>query len=218
MVHYEPGQKTAAQTPPPTCPKCGSHRTEIVGRTDDGRTLTLRCNGCGERSTILVDRRATDADNMTDEIEAIRAVGRALAQLPDVASRVRVLRWAAERFEIDATLGAAAAGFVHHAAQANEAADPMLSVDGLQDLFKARVAPPVNDSADDLRLESTDDLTLETTSGLELESAAHLALETQPMPAPAEPHFESTVHTFVSDFQRLALDWQTAFATPAASR
>jgi uncharacterized Zn finger protein len=51
MVHYNP-PLTAAQTPPPTCPKCGSHRTEVVGRSDNGETLTLRCNACGERSQV----------------------------------------------------------------------------------------------------------------------------------------------------------------------
>ena len=51
MVHYNP-PLSAAQTPPPTCPKCGSHRTEVVGRSDSGDTLTLRCNACGERSQV----------------------------------------------------------------------------------------------------------------------------------------------------------------------
>jgi len=53
MVHYDP-TRAAAQTPPPICPKCGSHRTEIVGRTDNGATLVLRCNACGERSRVSV--------------------------------------------------------------------------------------------------------------------------------------------------------------------
>jgi uncharacterized Zn finger protein len=53
MVHYD-AARSAAQTHPPICPKCGSHRTEIVGRTDNGATLVLRCNACGERSRVSV--------------------------------------------------------------------------------------------------------------------------------------------------------------------
>lgn len=53
MVHY--GQAPAGYPKPPlTCPKCGSHRTEIVGRLDDGKTLVVRCKACGEHSTLLV--------------------------------------------------------------------------------------------------------------------------------------------------------------------
>jgi hypothetical protein len=55
MVHYNT-ERSAAQIPPPTCPKCGSHRTQIIGRLEDGRTLILRCNVCGAHSTILSTR------------------------------------------------------------------------------------------------------------------------------------------------------------------
>jgi len=51
MVHYAP-KFEAAQQPPPLCPKCGSHRTEVVGRSSNGDTLILRCHACGERSRI----------------------------------------------------------------------------------------------------------------------------------------------------------------------
>jgi len=51
MVHYNP-EWHAAQLPPPICPKCGGHRTQIVGRSDDGKTVTVRCNACGERSRV----------------------------------------------------------------------------------------------------------------------------------------------------------------------
>jgi hypothetical protein len=53
MVHYNV-PFVLAQTPPPLCPKCGSHRTEIVGRSHDGETIVLRCNACGERSRVHV--------------------------------------------------------------------------------------------------------------------------------------------------------------------
>jgi tRNA(Ile2) C34 agmatinyltransferase TiaS len=53
MVHYNV-PLVLAQTPPPLCPKCGSHRTEIVGRSNDGGTIVLRCNACGERSRVTI--------------------------------------------------------------------------------------------------------------------------------------------------------------------
>jgi len=55
MVHYNP-EWHAAQVPPPVCPKCGSHRTQVVGRSDDGRNVIVRCSSCGERSRIEVAR------------------------------------------------------------------------------------------------------------------------------------------------------------------
>jgi transcription elongation factor Elf1 len=51
MVHYGP-DRHAAQLPPPICPKCGSHRTQVVGRSNDAKFMVLRCNACGERSTV----------------------------------------------------------------------------------------------------------------------------------------------------------------------
>jgi hypothetical protein len=52
MVHYGPDRQTA-EDGPSLCPKCGSHRTQIVGRLEDGKTLIVRCNACGAHSTIL---------------------------------------------------------------------------------------------------------------------------------------------------------------------
>ena len=47
------GTRYVAQSRPPTCPKCGSHRTEIVGSSRDTRTVVVRCNACGERSPVI---------------------------------------------------------------------------------------------------------------------------------------------------------------------
>jgi hypothetical protein len=54
MVHY--GHECVARTLPPNCPKCGSHRTQIVGQSADGHVI-VRCSACGERSTVV------DGDN-----------------------------------------------------------------------------------------------------------------------------------------------------------
>jgi transcription elongation factor Elf1 len=50
MVHYDP--RNTAQDPPPLCPKCGSHRTAIVGINDEQKLLTIRCAACGVSSQI----------------------------------------------------------------------------------------------------------------------------------------------------------------------
>jgi hypothetical protein len=62
MVHYGP-KLNAAQLPPPTCPKCGSHRTEIVGRSNDSKTIVVRCNTCGERTPVSSEVSAKILDN-----------------------------------------------------------------------------------------------------------------------------------------------------------
>jgi Transcription factor S-II (TFIIS) len=59
MVHYDPPMYVAAQIPPPVCPRCGSHRTVIVGRSDNGETIVLRCNACGARSEVAADSCAS---------------------------------------------------------------------------------------------------------------------------------------------------------------
>ena len=251
MVHYDPNIRRAAQPPSPTCPKCGSHRTEVVDRTDDGRSITVRCNVCGARATVLIDRRATDADNVTDEIEAIRTVGRALAQLPDAASRVRVMRWASERFQIDLTVVAASAAAQARATVADRPADiedPTLSTEGLDDLF------PMGTGYDDHAVGYAEPMMAEARPTVNRHAMPSIVAEpvmvyTEPAPAKAQPlmlnaaplfvdaelvdetlqveetpqaeqapRIESMVRSLVSDFQRLALDLDTVFATPVSTR
>jgi transposase-like protein len=53
MVHYDDPELFAVPQPPHICPKCGSHRTEVVGISDRGEVV-LRCNACGERSTVVL--------------------------------------------------------------------------------------------------------------------------------------------------------------------
>jgi len=53
MVHYNP-QLNAVPARPPICPRCGSHRTEVVGRSAEGDAVIVRCNACGERSRVPV--------------------------------------------------------------------------------------------------------------------------------------------------------------------
>jgi uncharacterized Zn finger protein len=37
---------------PNVCPKCGSHRTQVVGMTDDPNRVKVRCGACGAISTV----------------------------------------------------------------------------------------------------------------------------------------------------------------------
>jgi lysyl-tRNA synthetase class I len=53
MVHYRQ-LREAAQPHPPLCPKCGSHRTEIVGRSPEPNAVVIRCQACGDRSTVAI--------------------------------------------------------------------------------------------------------------------------------------------------------------------
>jgi hypothetical protein len=53
MVHYGPHEPKPNPQPPQLCTKCGSHRTQIIGRLEDGKTLIIRCNACGAHSTVV---------------------------------------------------------------------------------------------------------------------------------------------------------------------
>src|SRR2546427_1142414 len=50
MVHHRHDRQDTATYPSPLCPKCGSHRTEIVGMSQDLKITYLRCAVCGARS------------------------------------------------------------------------------------------------------------------------------------------------------------------------
>ena len=182
MVHYDPNSLKAAQPLPPVCPRCGNHRTEIVGVSEDGRTMTVRCNACGERSRVEIASAAPDAptaprgdDDGAEEINVMRVVGRALAQLPDAQSRMRVLRWAGERFQHvePVVVWSPAPGPSPHSR------DQALSVDGMDEFFA---------DAGDL---------------VEVRKSA-----TPARPVAIPERLESLVEGFVSDFQRVAIEWQ----------
>jgi uncharacterized Zn finger protein len=47
MVHFKDGLEAIKRPEaPPVCPKCGSHRTEVIGKTEANKTI-VRCNACG---------------------------------------------------------------------------------------------------------------------------------------------------------------------------
>lgn len=144
MVHYDPTQQ-ASPKPPRLCPKCGSHRTEIVGTSGDGTVLILRCNACGARSEVP----SPHGDDFAAEGDAMARIARVLSDLDDLAARERVLRWAMERTSGDAPGATEAFEAADvHPPQADEvfgprvdsASDPNLGVDGISDLFDASLA------------------------------------------------------------------------------
>ena len=196
MVHYDPETLKLAQTPPPVCPRCGSHRTEIVGLSDDGRTMTVRCNACGERSRIETAGDATaartaaciDADG-SDELDVMRSVGRALAHLPDAASRTRVLNWASDRFGL-ATLADADVdqARLFEPPRVADHRDLALSVDGMEALF--------SDHTDTKEVRST-------------RNADRPGEADRPARPVVPERLESLVEGFVNDFQRVATAWQS---------
>jgi uncharacterized Zn finger protein len=56
MVHFTTKIEVLPYpTTPPVCPKCGNHRTEIIGKADDPTKRTVRCNACGAISTVPVN-------------------------------------------------------------------------------------------------------------------------------------------------------------------
>ena len=79
---------------------------------------------------VSLPRRKQD-DDATAESSAITTISKVLSALPDREARMRVLRWANERFNASAEITGEAPSEPHAAA-----ADPMLSLDGLLAFFE----------------------------------------------------------------------------------
>jgi hypothetical protein len=125
-------------------------------------------------------------DSLTQELEAMAAIGDALASLSDPAMRQRVLRWAAERFgtgTLPQTLSRAAEEPV---VAAVASADPCLAIDSLSDMFGATVV-----------VEEIDDYVAEA-------PVAAVSETTQPL--------DVMLRSFAADFLRLTEEWKGATA------
>jgi len=152
------------------------------------------------------DVDALSADSTTDavsaELAAMHAIAAALARVRDPQARLRVLRWATDRFQPSTPAGVPpqAADTAMIVAIAEE--DPTLAVENLYDLFESSAS---NDMCD----------MFETPAS----ASAALAVAT-PAPEPAcEPRkqareeparLDTLVRGFASEFQRLAMEWQSA--------
>src|SRR6266851_6395678 len=116
------GPRHAGQTPPPVCPQCGNHRTEVVDTTESPRRMMIRCNACGMHSVLRGDGHPgapTNKDvasvtgvaavnvstDVSIELDVIQAVSLALAHLPDADAQRRVLRWINDRFPASRSSG-----------------------------------------------------------------------------------------------------------------
>ena len=125
----------------------------------------------------------TPDNSLTQELDAMAALGQVLAGLTDPASRQRVLHWAAERFGVDVATG------VQPMVEPSESPDrvsfdPALSVGSLDDMFPAA-------------FEDIDgDLTVFEQSG----------------PETSKPPIEVVMRSFAADFQRFTEEWNGANA------
>jgi len=191
MVHYDGASETA---PSPLNSRSGNRRSELGGRSHGGNIVMMRCTTRNERSEVSVKNGAA-SDEVGAEVEAMREVARALAALPDAQSRARVLRWAMERYHLDATPMAA----------------PVLPVVAAPAVPVAMAAPAVPEAM----TVAGPDQSLEVDSLFDLFPATHpadideqsLSLAEPSRPA-QESGIESMIRGFVADFQRFALEWQ----------
>jgi len=99
-------------------------------------------------------RRPDDRDDVTAEAHAILAIGKALSAL-DPETRLRVLRWANERFNAAAALEQPAS----MASSPARSADAMLSLEGVHALFEpSLIGSEANDAPHELAHDDYSDL------------------------------------------------------------
>ena len=130
------------------------------------------------RRTEDTPSQALLASDVTTELAAMQRVAMALGDLRDEQARLRVIRWAMERYFPAAAVEAASCPAPLSTSNLS-ASDATLEVDSLTDFF-------VHDTVDP----DDDDCTHQPTK-----------------PAVREP-IESMVKGFVADFQQLAAAWQ----------
>src|SRR4051812_24613630 len=135
--NFPQGSVIAVRDSQRACAACGSPRTEIFGRSSDGKMVGLRCHQCGARSDMAAADDCSGAPgDITAELEAIVAIGKALTRLQNADSRRRVMAWALDRF---AAPLAAAAGPGGHAPPPPPTAPPPR----LPHPFSPRPPPPL---------------------------------------------------------------------------
>jgi hypothetical protein len=182
-------------TTPRLSPKRGG-RTETIGCSSNAKSIAMIFNACEARTEVEItagDEAGAGATDVTGELEALFAVGQALARLQDPAGRRRVLNWALQRFE---------AAPAENAAVAEREAltsDPTLVVGDLSDFFDAPrgAAARVSDGRDD----PDDERFGQRAFGL-LPARSY---EETPLAAPRTPRLKLIVLHFVTAFRRVAL-------------
>ena len=121
--------------------------------------------------------------SLSQELDAMAALGQVLGNLTDSAARQRVLRWAAERFSLDLPVGRPSAAERSTSPDRAEF-DPALAVDSLSDMFPAAFEDIDGD----------------------------LTLVEQPEPQTSKPPIEAVLRSFAADFQRFTEEWNGASA------
>jgi hypothetical protein len=171
-------------------------------------TWIIRCNVCGERSTVTsIAVPATTDDQVDDELVVMQTVGSALSRLRDPAARTRVLRWACDRFgvaetraQVQPTQSSSAQVALELAAPAVDSDLTMsdLTMEGVELFYRQEeIAKPAEIAA------------AETVASATV-GATTIAVVSSAVVAPGDPGLESMVRGFVSDFQEIALQWQRA--------
>src|SRR4051812_42527813 len=74
-------------------------------------------------------------DALTEELEAMAAIGRVLGNVPDSGTRQRVLKWAVERFAADLQHAPNLIPATAPVSETSPASDPALTIDSLDDMF-----------------------------------------------------------------------------------
>ena len=138
------------------------------------------------------------ADDLSAELDAMRAIGAALARVHDPLARARVLRWAGERFQTP-PIAAAAALPVSPLAMPALVDDPTLGVETLHELFDA----PVEDDLHEML-----ELPKAAAAPHAVDASDSSCVPRKPREEPAR--LDALVRGFAAEFQRLAIEWQRA--------
>lgn len=214
VQHYLHGMLTPVPAVADACAKCGSRCTEIFGRSNDGGTIGIHCHHCGTRSDVPTDDDRSGAPgDMAAELEALVAIGKTLTRLQNADARRRILCWAVDRFTAPVSNPVATP-------RAQEPADQTLMIDGVGDLFATPrradlrlvvVNDSTGDELDDL-FEQPDTPSTADDDRYHPDDTRDLQdrrpLQEPPASAGREPELDVLVADFVSDFRRLAREWQ----------
>jgi hypothetical protein len=150
-------------------------------------------------STVPNDGLHAGPEEISAELDAMHTVGHALARLHDPAARARVLRWAAERFEtaLDATSGDG--GGMTAAVVTRDPIDQSVNMEGLHELFDGPSGSP---RLEILHLDTVEPPAPGRRKAARPPNSPREAAETEPL--------DSLMRGLASDFQRFAVEWQSA--------
>jgi hypothetical protein len=150
-------------------------------------------------STVSNDRLHPGPEEISAELDAMRAVGHALARLHDPAARARVLRWAAERFETPLEATSGDRGGMTAPVVTLDPIDNSVNMDELHELFDG---PSGSARLEILHLDAAEPSPPVRRKAARPQNAQRDSSETEPL--------DSLMRELASDFQRFAVEWQSA--------